>query len=259
MEFLLREMRKRRIAAGLTQQALGERIYVSDTVVSAIETGSKPPKEGYLKDLDAALETGGLFVALWQDLVSDGTTPVWLQEWIEIERAARVLRWFEPLLVPGLLQTEEYARAVLSHSRLLTDDEVEQRTASRMERQSILNDDSPPQFIAVIDGGVLRRRAGSRDIMRRQCERLLSCLDFPHVAIHVVPGEGIHAGLAGGFILARGKTGDAGHVDTPLRAGVVTDQVDIDRLDLRWESIRSEALPRESSAALIKEAATSWT
>ena len=93
-EFLLRELRRRRKAAGMTQIELGKRCFCSDTVVSGIETGTKPVTLDYLKLVDTALETGGYFETLWTELVKDDAAPVWFREWIEIEREAAFLRWY---------------------------------------------------------------------------------------------------------------------------------------------------------------------
>lgn len=163
-EFLVRELRQRRLAAGLTQEALGDRVHYSNTHVSAVETGTKPPKPDYLKAVDEALQTGGILHNLWQDLVKDAGTPVWLREWIEYEREAVVLRWYEPAYVPGLLQTEAYARAALSNGWLSVD-EVEQRVESRMARQSCLTRDPAPYLFVVLDEMVLKRICGSIKLM----------------------------------------------------------------------------------------------
>ena len=98
-EYLLRELRRRRKAAGLTQIELGKLCFCSDTVVSGIETGTKPVTLDYLKLVDTALKTGGYFETLWTELVKDDAAPVWLREWIEIEREASALRWYEPAFV----------------------------------------------------------------------------------------------------------------------------------------------------------------
>ena len=128
-EFLLRELRHGRVDAGITQDGLGERIHFSAQKVSAVETGRAPLTLEFVRLVDDGLKAGGRFVRMWEDLVKDGSAPTWLREWIEIEREATLLRWFEPSLVPGLLQTEAYARAVLSGSGLHSEHEINQRIA----------------------------------------------------------------------------------------------------------------------------------
>jgi hypothetical protein len=195
---------------------------------------------------------------LWPDVLKR-KEPTWLREWLEYEREARLLRWFEPALVPGLLQIEVYARAVIGWGGLFNADEVEERVASRMERQPILDGPRPPQFFALIDEAVLRRCVGSQAIMAEQCAHLARLAERPHVHIQVVPASaGGHAGLAGGFILAKGPYGEAAHLDDRLRAHVVNAEDDIDTLVAAWEAIRAEALPTSQTLDLIKEVAATW-
>ncbi|MEV0329674.1 helix-turn-helix transcriptional regulator [Micromonospora echinospora] len=259
-EFLLRELRRRRVAAGLTQDALGERVHYSNTHVSAIETGVKPPKPEYLKAVDEALETGGILLSLWEDLVKDAGTPVWLREWIEYEREAVVLRWYEPAYVPGLLQTEAYARAALSNG-WLSAEEVDQRVESRMGRQSCLARSPVPQLFMVLDEMVIRRTCGSTKIMAEQVDHLIGLAEQPNVQVHVVPlSAGLYPALAGGFIVADlPDSGRAGYIDNQLSGQVVDRPDDVARLALAWDALRGEALPGRQSLDLLREVAKTWT
>jgi hypothetical protein len=128
-----------------------------------------------------------------------------------------------------------------------------------MERQRILTGPNPPTFIAIVDEGVLRRTVGNSEVMVRQCEHLLRCAEQPDIQLHVVPAAaGAHAGLAGGFILAKGSDFEVAHLDNPLRAQVVDRRDAIDKLIRRWEAVRSEALPRALSIDVIREVAKTW-
>ena len=258
--FLVRELRQARTGAGMSQEDLGRAINYSSSLVSAVENGQRPPMTEYLMSVDRALNTGGLFERLLTDLVSIDRAPVWLRDWIVFEREALLLRWFQPLLVPGLLQTEEYARAVLEWGGLLDPGEVERSVASRMERQEILDRPKPPHFIAIIDESVLRRFVGSTEIMAAQCDHLTASAERNNVYLHVLPASaGAHAGLAGAFILAKAPGYEVAHLDNNLRAVVVDQRDPVDTLIRKWEALRGEALPRSQSIAKIKEAATSWT
>ncbi|MFI6227597.1 helix-turn-helix transcriptional regulator [Micromonospora echinospora] len=260
-EFLLRELRRRRVAAGLTQDALGERVHYSNTHVSAIETGVKPPKPEYLKAVDEALETGGILLSLWEDLVRDASAPVWFRNWIEIERQALSLRWYEMTTVPGLLQTEAYARALFACGGLLGSDEVERRTSARIMRQEVLASESPPQFVAVIDENVLQREVGDAAIMHAQlCRMLELSTQLPHVRIHVVPSStGAYAGMGGPFVLASLEGGDEyAYLDSQLQGRVVDEPSSLIWVQQAWESIRGEALPHRQSVELIERVAEKW-
>ncbi|WSN14820.1 helix-turn-helix transcriptional regulator [Micromonospora sp. NBC_01699] len=260
LQFFLRELRKRREAFPLTQEELGKRIKFSASHVSAVELGNRPPKEDYLTAVDDVLQTSGLFFTMWEDLVKDEAAPRWLRKWLEYEREALALRWYEPAYVPGLLQTEAYARATLTGARL-TGDEIEQRVLSRLERQAVLLRDPLPQAYFVIDEQVIRRPCGRPGVMAEQLEHLVTQAEQEHIQLHVAPGEvGVYPGLAGAFILAElPENVRVGHVDGQLKAEIVLRADDIASLSMTWESVRGVALPRGQSLDLLKEVAKTWT
>lgn len=259
-EFLVRELRRQRTLAGLTQDELGERAHFSGKQVSAVELGTRPPREDYLAAVDRALDTGGLFVRLWADLVKDDAAPVWLREWIEFEREAVLLRWYEPLYVPGLLQTEDYARATLAGGRFIVE-EIDRAVASRLDRQVILTREKPPQLVAVVDEAVIRRPVDRPGLMAAQLARLVELAELDHVQLQVVPAEtGMYLGMAGQFIIAELPDGDrVAHADNQLTAQIVEQAADVARLSGTWEIVRNEALSRRQSLDLIKEVAKTWT
>ncbi|MFI6759793.1 Scr1 family TA system antitoxin-like transcriptional regulator [Micromonospora sp. NPDC050417] len=245
------------IESGQTAESLAAQVGVDPKTAARWVSRGRVPQTRHRAQVAALV--GKDIEDLWPD-VARRRYPTWLREWIEHERDARLLRWFEPALVPGVLQTEAYARAVLSFGGLMNEGEVEERATSRIERQVILAGSRPPQVFAILDEAILRRRVGSREIMAEQCAHLIRLAERPHVHIQVVPADaGGHAGLAGGFILAKGPLGGgAAHLDDPLQARVVTQQADIDRLEAVWESIRAVALPTALTLDLLKEVAPTW-
>ncbi|MFF0155551.1 DUF5753 domain-containing protein [Micromonospora sp. NPDC005203] len=122
--------------------------------------GSRPPTGDYAIAIDRALKTGGIFGRLLDRLADLDAAPLWLREWITFEQQARTLRWCEVAWVPGLLQTEAYARAVFASDGRVSAEEVETRVAGRLARQQILTSDDPPHLVAVLDDAVLRRPVG---------------------------------------------------------------------------------------------------
>lgn len=259
--FLIEELRRARVAGGLSQDELGKLINYSASHVSAIEVGTRPPRADYLAAVDEALKTGGLFSRLLREVVSVDAAVPWFRDWIAIEREARSLRWFEPAFVPGLLQTEEYARTTLA-SGILSGLEIENAVASRLQRQAILEQDDPPQFVAVLDEAILRR-APQADValMAQQLTHLATCAERAHIQVHIVPEDvGVYPGLQGAFIIADLPDGGrVAHADNQLAAQIVDRPGDLARLQRTWERIRGEALPRRQSLDLIKEAAKRWT
>ncbi|MFF3856370.1 DUF5753 domain-containing protein [Micromonospora sp. NPDC002575] len=185
----------------------------------------------------------------------------WFHRWAELERAAISIHSYEPLLVPGLLQTEAYARAILSTGGLLPPAEVERIVAGRLDRQAVLDAEAPPQLVAVIDEVVLRRLVGDRAVMAGQVAHLAAAAEREHVQVRVIPAESPwHTGLAGPFVLAGLPDGaELAYIDNQLRGQVINDPVDVASLRRRWESVAGEALPSRGSTALIREVATTWS
>lgn len=193
------------------------------------------------------LGTGGLLTRMRRRLSRESIV-AWFREWAAIEEETTALRSFSPLFVPGLLQTEGYARAVLTGSGLLPPEEIEEQVVVRLTRQEILARPKPPLLTAVLDETVLRRPIGSPDVMREQVRHLVKVGNaLSRVRIHVVPGSvGAYAGLDGAFVIATDSDGTdivyhefRGHIyDLPAD---VAGEVEI------WESIRGEALPHQQS------------
>ena len=190
--------------------AFGIAVLPADRSADAHPTGSV-----FLARADEVLGTGGLLMSLLKLAERDGQ-PSWFRPWLEAERQAQQLRTYQPTLVPGLLQTENYARAMIRTDDLITDDEVERRLGVRLDRQSILSDPGRPRYIAVIEESVLRRAdEGYRGLMAEQIAHLIECAERPHIGIHIVPTSvTIHVGLVGPFALARGTDGGwVGHLE----------------------------------------------
>ncbi len=145
----------------LSQKDLAHRATVSHDVISKIETGERPPAEDFPPRLDAVpeLDTRGALTRLWDHLRKGQKQRLygWFQEWADIEAQATVLRWYEPLVVPGLLQTEEYARAILSARPDGNLNDLDEQVAARLARQTILDRTGAPQLWCILDEGVLVR------------------------------------------------------------------------------------------------------
>ncbi|MFI8372428.1 Scr1 family TA system antitoxin-like transcriptional regulator [Streptomyces sp. NPDC085466] len=194
------ELRRLREDSGLSQAQLGAIVFCTGSLVGQIETAHKVPTREFSERIDAALMTGGFFTRL-VGLVLRSQLPPWFQEYAELEAKAAYISTYQSQMVYGLLQTEEYARAVLGVQQT---DRLEKMLAGRMERQRILQREQPPVLCVVLDEAVLRREIGGRDVMRAQLEHLLSFSDAPWVQIQVLPNAvGEHPGLEGSFNLLR--------------------------------------------------------
>ncbi|MGW4462280.1 helix-turn-helix domain-containing protein [Micromonospora sp. NPDC004704] len=244
--------------AGYTVESLAEKTAVDPKTVSRwLDPGRIPHARTRVR---AANVLGQKVSDLWPN-TGRRRDPQWFKPWAEAEREALSLRWFEPLVVPGLLQTEEYARAVLTDAGPTSRDDVEQKVRDRLDRQWILSRKNPPQFTACLDEGVLRRPIGSPQVMLEQVRALISACQEPHIRVHLVPSTaGAYAGLNGPFAVAAGPGGRITcYLDNQLEGQVVESAEHVAALQGSWESVRGEALPHRQSIELMTEVAETWT
>ncbi|MEU7618811.1 helix-turn-helix transcriptional regulator [Micromonospora rifamycinica] len=260
LDHFAEELRLVRAAHGMSQATLAEALSYSGALVAKVETCERRPSLDFARRCDTVFTTDGRFERI-QRRISRETVVPWARDWTGIEYEATALRWFEPICVPGLLQTDAYAHALLSGGGLFASDEIEQQVVARLDRQAVLSRDRPPLLTAVIDEYVLRRRIGASEVMRDQLRHLVKLgSTMPRVRIQVVPvSAGAYPGINGPFVIATSPQGE----DVVYQEGQLHGQV-IDRSDfLRqmvevWESIRGEALSQQQSLELMAEMAETW-
>jgi transcriptional regulator with XRE-family HTH domain len=255
-----------RTQAGLSQTDLGARVHFSGDLVSKIEMGQRIATEEFTAACDGLpnLATGGALTelrGLMKEAIKNRALPGWFVDWPRKEAMARSLRWFELVAVPGLLQTEEYAQAVLRTQVMATEEQVEDMVRARMERQSILTREHPPMFWVIFDEGVLQRPVGGVEVMAGQLVRLAEAAQQPNIVLQVIPlAVGAHQGMSGNFVIADFAEGPpAVYQDTAARGQIIEDSDDIAVVTVMWETLKAEALSRSASQELIKEVAKSWT
>jgi transcriptional regulator with XRE-family HTH domain len=249
--------------AGLTYEQLGGRVYLSGSMIRKIEGGTRAPSENLVTTCEAIseMQCHGALLKLYRSMGSHlkvGVYPGWFQGWPEKEASAKRLRSFQPQYIPGLMQTEQYARAVLSTKVGATEDEIEDDVTGRLDRQRVLDRERHPQFWAVLDEGVLRRQVGSQEITREALLRLTVLARRPHVVIQVIPlFVGAHEGLRGaGFVLAEFDGAQTvAYQDTAVFGQIVEDQDAVQELGYLWDALQLVALPRAESLRLIEQIA----
>ena len=264
LAFFGAELRFARLAAGLSQEQLGRRLGFSGDLVGKIETGERKPKPELVAACDEAFPAAnGLFGRIYDLARRSSGVPAWFQEWYEAEREAVSVSWWEPMLVPGLVQTADYARALFQAWRSAdTDDELDQLIDARMARQLILDRPKPPMLWIVIDEAVLHRCIGSPEITRDQLLRLADLAQRPKVTIQVVPAEvGAHVGLLGAFAIATFDHATAiVYLESPDQGQTTDKHATVAAISLTFDTLRAEALPRGASRDLIlKVAEQRWT
>ena len=259
---MLRWYRQR---AGLSQDVLGAKAHMSGKTISAYENGWRVPTRPATSDIDAVpeLQTDGALTQLW-DSLKDGMNyqafPSWFQGWPGKEAQAKTLRWFEALIVPGLLQTEDYARAIFQTRFGLSDEEIETRVAARLKRQEILTRDKPPALWIILDDGVLRRPVGGRHVMLEQVNHLIEVAKRPTVVIEVIPPSvGAHEGLAGAFTIADFEdAASVGYQEAAVDGQLLESREAVAALDLTWATLRGDTMSRKASLVVLEEAAKAW-
>jgi transcriptional regulator with XRE-family HTH domain len=238
-----RLVRTYRDAAGLTQKGLASALGYTNGWVSNVETGQLRPRPEQVAALERELSAPpGALMNVHEQLDAE-SLPGWFREWVDEEDAAEVLRVFALALVPGLLQLEEYARA------LLPDDEAS--LAQRMDRQKILTRDDPPTLHVVLDEAVLYQARGGRDVMREQLEHLLVSVS-PRLSIQIVRSEKNPRSL-GAFNIATVDGAEVGYVETAIRGIVTSNREDVADLLAAWEAVRTFALSQEESIEFIRK------
>ena len=258
------EVRRAREAARMTLADLGAAVPCDASTVSRIESGLLSPGQRFAAACDEAFpQMGGWFTRFCNDSRQwDGPYPRWFADWVDAEARATVIRWWEPLLVPGLLQTAEYARALFKAWQSTEDeDEIDQLITARLDRQRIFARPRPPSLWAVLDEGVLRRRVGSAKVMHDQLIHLAEMAERPVIKVHVIPAEvGAHIGLLGAFAIA-GFAADAPGIvyfESPDQGQTTRDPVTVAKIILTFDTLRSEALPRGASRELIMKVAEEY-
>ncbi|MEV5827088.1 Scr1 family TA system antitoxin-like transcriptional regulator [Spirillospora sp. NPDC052242] len=245
--FYLRFCRNQR---GLSGEAVGRVIKTSKATVSRIENGVDRLDGQRAALLDKEWNTGGVFSLLvWY--ASIGHDPQWLAEYKTFEQQARMIRIFEPSLITGLLQTEDYARALFLGGGASDPDPA---VAERVGRQTILDS----AFVMVLlSESALRWPVGSPKIMRAQLAHILDVASRPNVVVHVIPqtfATGAYPGLDGGFKLVTGDDfGEVVYTESLGGGRLISSPVEVAEFAITFARISAKAIAEHQSAALIKQ------
>jgi transcriptional regulator with XRE-family HTH domain len=211
------QLRRLRNANGISREQAAEAIRASAWKIHRLENGQVSFKEHDVVDLlrlYGVADPGEVaaFVILAREANQHGwwhqyndLLPQWFKTYVDLESTAVMIRSYEAQFVPGLLQTEEYMRAVIRGAHLdESSEEVERRIALRMARQVLLTQEHAPRLWAVVDEGALRRPVGGPDVLRAQLERLIEAAELPNVRLQVLPfAAGAHPAMVGAFSILR--------------------------------------------------------
>ncbi|MFC9829320.1 Scr1 family TA system antitoxin-like transcriptional regulator [Streptomyces albogriseolus] len=250
-------VRRLRTAAGLTQAELGALVHVVSTRITQIEraSGAKPTLE-LARALDAVLGADDLLVELWPYVYREAF-PDWSRKFMEYSERAVVVRQYAAHVVPGLLQTEDYARAVLGLDALLTGEEqLEERVSARMGRQDRLMSADRPELCVILDEAVLRRPIGGAVVMRKQLRRLLDAAEERHISVQVLPfDQGGHEAMGGSLtVLTLPDGSDVAYTEGADYGQLIEEPANIARYKLIYDRLRAAALPPIMSLDMVRSA-----
>lgn len=255
------ELRAMRKQAGWTRDELGERIGYSGSTVGMIETGHRKATADQAARLDAAFELPGT-LARMEERQRGVPFSAGFRPFQPYEQEARTLRLFEHTIFPGLLQTPQYARAVLGTRPDTTSDEVDERVTARLARQEILGrqDPPPPRLWVVLDQNVLNREVGGPEVMHGQLIHLIEMARRPRITVQVIPySAGAHSGLLGAFAIAEmGESPAIVYLENAADGQTDENPDTVEAITLTFDSLRTEALSGGASLALIEETAERW-
>ncbi|MFK0285350.1 helix-turn-helix domain-containing protein [Streptomyces sp. NPDC090499] len=250
-----RQLKLLRVRAGLERPEFGKLVGYAGQSIASFEQGRRIPPPKFIDRADEVLDAGGVLKALKEE-VGRAQYPAFFRDAARLEARATALNVYAVYAVPGLLQTEDYARAVFQMQRPLLEDEViEQRLEARMVRQSIFTRRPAPLMSFVIEEAVLRRQLGGPKTMRGTLEQILLTGQSRNVEVQVMPiGREDHAALGGPFTLIDTDKGHRiAYAEIQDDSRLYTDISYVRTLEARYGILRSQALTPSESSALIEQ------
>ncbi|MGP3637431.1 helix-turn-helix domain-containing protein [Streptomyces sp. 24-1644] len=245
-----------RTVAGLTQAQLAEMVGHQAETIASIEQGRRALLPDLARQLDRLLDTKGALETAVENMPEIDLIPAWAEQYMDLEREALALSWYDNQVVPGLLQTEAYARAVFRNRvPVFSEEKIEDQTTGRLERQEILRRSEPPTISFVIWEPVVRLQLVDDEQHAEQLRHLRTCTALPGICLQVLPlHHRTHAGLNGPFILL--ETPDYQHVaysETQRGSLLVSDPDEVSILSQKYAMLRAQALNPEDTVGLLDQ------
>lgn len=262
------KLRRLRTDLGLSREEAAEAIRASEWKIHRLENGQVGIKERDLVDLLARYQVSDPaevdeLLAMAREANAPGwwqrygdVLPQWFRAYVDLESAAALIRTYEGQFIPGLLQTDDYMRAVIHGAHLdESAEEVGRRVRLRMARQTLLTREHPPRLWAVVDEAALRRPVGGREVMRGQVERLIEAAKLPNVTLQVLGFDsGAHPAMVGSFSVLRfpdQELPDVVYLEHLTSASYLNKPDEVDRYLHVMESICVRAAPPEQTVELL--------
>ncbi|MFE9398461.1 Scr1 family TA system antitoxin-like transcriptional regulator [Streptomyces flavidovirens] len=252
---LLRHFRER---AGMSQEALAGHLGFSKSQVAMVERGERPPRGQFVAKAEDTLSAQGALLVAGREFEANGIPP-WTENYLVEEKKASFLHAYQNHVIPGLLQTEAYARAVFdcNYCPPMDDAEIDKQVAARLERQQLYRRKSTPNVSYVLEQNTLTRPLGGPLVLKEQLQHILYVGQLRHVEIQVMPhNRRAHAGLEGPMILLEtSERRQLAYVEGQGGGYFVREQPEVGNLFGKYGILRAQALTPEESAKLIEEVA----
>jgi transcriptional regulator with XRE-family HTH domain len=247
------KVRRLREAAKLTQQQLGDRVFVSHTRIAKVELATDPPGWKLTEQLDEALNAGGALTELWPHL-RHSPYPDFSQRFMALQARATTIHEFSQV-VPGLLQTERYARAMLKSGQVYGDWDLEEMVTARLDRQTLLDGDDSPWTWVILDEAALYRTVGTSAVMAEQLEHLISSGQQDRLCVRVCPRNKVDpAAMSGAITILTMRDGSRMVYLEGIKSGSLSeDPDDVVRHGVVYDRLQANALSPDASVALIRK------
>ncbi|MDI3390259.1 helix-turn-helix transcriptional regulator [Streptomyces sp. B-S-A8] len=257
-EYFGEELRRRREEAGLTQAALGQLVFVSGGYIGQFEQAIRKPQLDVAMRIDETLDTRGFFERLWKKLIREKRFASYFEEVAELERLATKICDFAPLVIPGLLQTPTYARAVTVASvPFATEAAIKDTVDARLERSAILDDATRPEFWVILRENVLRTPVGGPAVMAEQLNHIASHIRNRTALVTVIPdAEGAYPCMGGMLRLMEFEDAPpVAYTETEYSGTLIDEPAVVKSAQRTYDLLRVAALSPEASLDLIASAA----
>jgi transcriptional regulator with XRE-family HTH domain len=257
-EFFGTELKRRREDAGITQVELGSRVFVSGGYIGQFEQAIRKPQLDVAQRIDGVLQTDGIFERLCRKLIDDKRYADYFAKAAELEAQATKICEFAPALVPGLLQTPAYARAVtLAMNPFAPDESIDEKVSGRMERAQILKDATRPVYWVILHENVLRIPVGGPALMAEQLEHVVALTRERTVMVQVLPyAAGAYAVMTGSLKLMEFEDAPpTAYTEAVYSGNLLDDPPVVKRAQSAYDLLRAAALSPEASLDLVESAA----
>ncbi len=254
------ELRVARERAGLSQAELGEPLFVSGSFIGQLEAGTRRMHLDFARQLDRELGTDGFF-ARNCEAVAKSKYPDHFAAAAEAEALAKTIREYAPQLIPGLLQTEAYARAVCrAYQPTATDETIDELVANRLARAALLRNPTTPLFWCVLDEAVLRRAGANTAVLAEALRHIVSLIRAHRVIVQVLPfSAGFHSGLLGFVqLMSFEDAPPLAYIEGEGTGQLFDDPATVARHTLTYDLLTASALSPEKSLALIESVAEDY-